>query len=497
MSDVAPAAVFGTLLPGFVGTTLPSWLETRLREGLAGVCLFGENIVDPAQTRALTDAIRAANPCAIIAIDEEGGDVTRLHAATGAPFPGNAVLGRLDDLELTGAVGAAVAGELAAAGVNLNFAPDVDVNSNPDNPVIGVRSFGADARLVARHSAAWIAAHEAAGVAVSAKHFPGHGDTAQDSHLALPVVEASRAELDERELPPFAASIAAGARTIMSSHIVVPALDGPKTPATFSRAVLDDLLRSSLGFAGVVVSDALDMAGASGEVGIPRAAALALEAGCDLLCIGTRNTDEQLALIEAAVRAAVARDELPASRIEEAAARVAALGAQLAATVPGGAELPGDSDADAASGDGWSSGPPPVSAERIRTAFEVKPGAAPAAGATLVTIETTANIAVGHSPWGVAAAGGAVVEVREEDAAGVLASLTAGDGGLAPLVLIGKDNHRHAWVRELIDEARATRPGTIAIDMGWPAPDRAYADVATFGASRIVGAALIDWLERP
>ncbi|GAB3404501.1 glycoside hydrolase family 3 protein [Schumannella luteola] len=502
MSDVAPAAVFGTLLPGFVGTTLPSWLETRLREGLAGVCLFGENIVDPEQTRALTDAIRAANPRAIIAIDEEGGDVTRLHAATGSPFPGNAVLGRLDDVALTGAVGAAVAGELAAAGVNLNFAPDVDVNSNPDNPVIGVRSFGADARLVARHSAAWIAAHEAAGVAVSAKHFPGHGDTAQDSHLALPVVDASREELDERELPPFAASIAAGARTIMSSHIVVPALDGPKTPATFSRAVLDDLLRSSLGFAGVVVSDALDMAGASGEVGIPRAAALALEAGCDLLCIGTRNTDEQLALIEAAVRAAVARDELPASRIEDAAARVAALGEQLAATVPGGAELPvsseSDRDADAVDGDGWSAGPPPVPAERIRTAFEVKPGAAPAAGATLVTIETTANIAVGHSPWGVAAAGAEVVEVREADAAAVLAALPAtADGALAPLVLIGKDNHRHAWVRELIDEARAIRPGTIAIDMGWPAPDRAYADVATFGASRIVGAALVDWLERP
>jgi beta-N-acetylhexosaminidase len=128
----------------------------------------------------------------------------------------------------------------------------------------------------------------------------------------------------------------------------------------------------------------------------------------------------------------------------------------------------------------------------------VKPGAAPAAGATLVTIETTANIAVGHSPWGVAAAGAEVVEVREADAAAVLAALpAAADGALAPLVLIGKDNHRHAWVRELIDEARAIRPGTIAIDMGWPAPDRAYADVATFGASRIVGAALVDWLERP
>ncbi|TPW72779.1 glycoside hydrolase family 3 N-terminal domain-containing protein [Schumannella sp. 10F1B-5-1] len=496
-------SVLGTLLPGFVGTTLPDWLDARLRDGLAGVCLFGENIVDPAQTRALTDAIRAANPRAIIAIDEEGGDVTRLHAATGAPFPGNAVLGRLDDADLTGAVGAAVAHELAAAGVNLNFAPDVDVNSNPDNPVIGVRSFGADAPLVSRHSSAWIAAHEAAGVAVSAKHFPGHGDTAQDSHLALPIVEATRDELDARELPPFVASIAAGARTIMSSHIVVPALDGPETPATFSRAVLDDLLRSRLGFQGVVVSDALDMAGASGEVGIPRAAALALDAGCDLLCIGTRNTDEQLSLIAAAVDAAIARGELDRTRVDDAAARVAALGTALAATVPGGAELPAEG--------GWSAAAPPVPAERIRDAFEVKPGVRPAEGATLVSIETTVNIAVGHSPWGVAAAGGAVTPVSAAglgagadagSAAASTAASTAVRDALAalpdgPLVLIGKDNHRHEGVRELIDAARAERPGTIAIDMGWPSPDRAYADVATFGASRIVGAALLDWLAAP
>src|SRR5690606_4888443 len=129
------------------------------------------------QLRELTAAIREANPRALIAIDEEGGDVTRLHAATGSPYPGNAVLGRLDDLALTASVGAAVASELRAAGVNLNFAPDADINSDPDNPVIGVRSFGTDAELVARHTGAWVAAHEGAGVAVSAKHFPGHGDT--------------------------------------------------------------------------------------------------------------------------------------------------------------------------------------------------------------------------------------------------------------------------------------------------------------------------------
>jgi beta-N-acetylhexosaminidase len=141
--STSQGAAARTLLPGFEGPTLPDWLEARLRAGLAGVCLFATNISSPQQVRALTDAIRAANPDALIAIDEEGGDVTRLHQATGSPTPGNAVLGRLDDLALTRAVGEAIGWELRRAGVNLDFAPDVDVNSNPLNPVIGVRSFGA------------------------------------------------------------------------------------------------------------------------------------------------------------------------------------------------------------------------------------------------------------------------------------------------------------------------------------------------------------------
>src|SRR5690606_30896341 len=157
----------------FAGTELPAWLEARLRDGLGGVCLFAENIAGPEQLRALPATTPPANPPAPIAIAEAGGDLPRLPAATRSPSPADPVLGRLDDLELTAAVGAAVAAELRSAGVDLSFAPDVDINSNPDNPVIGVRSFGAEPALVARHTAAWIAAHEAQGVAVSAKHFPG------------------------------------------------------------------------------------------------------------------------------------------------------------------------------------------------------------------------------------------------------------------------------------------------------------------------------------
>lgn len=453
----------GVLLPGFVGTELPAWLESRLRDGLAGVCLFGENIVSRAQVRALTDAIRAANPLALIAIDEEGGDVTRLYYDSGSPYPGNALLGRIDDLDLTAEVAATVARELRAVGVNLNFAPDADINSNPDNPVIGVRSFGADPDLVSAHVAAWVAAHEAEGVAVSAKHFPGHGDTAQDSHLALPVVDQPAEVLRARELRPFLAAAQAGARSIMTSHVLLPQLDAAQ-PATFSSAILDGVLRGELGYTGVLVSDALDMAGASGEIGIPAAAVRAVTAGVDLLCIGTKNTDAQLGEIVAALDAAVADGTLPAPRLADAVARNRALAAELAP--------PSDERID----------PPAFDLDRGTAAFDIRGDVIIEPGAPILTIETSANIAIGDAPWGPASAGAVVTPLREGD------ELPATD---LPPVLVGKDNHRRPWVRELIDRARAQYPAVVVVDMGWPSEDRAYADIATFGASRYAGAALL------
>ena len=195
MSEVSESAVLTTVLPGFLGTTLPPWLEDRLRSGLGGVCLFSANIASLAQLRELTDAIYAANPRAVVAVDEEGGDVTRLFAREGSPYPGNAVLGRIDDLNVTRTVAQQIGRQLRRVGCNITFAPTVDVNSNPDNPVIGVRSFGAVAERVAAHGAAWVSGVQSAGVAASAKHFPGHGDTAQDSHHTLPVLDLSLEEL--------------------------------------------------------------------------------------------------------------------------------------------------------------------------------------------------------------------------------------------------------------------------------------------------------------
>lgn len=476
-------AVRATLLPGFEGPELPSWLASRLRTGLGGLCLFGSNVVGPEQVRALTDAVRRANPDAVVAIDEEGGDVTRLHYASGAPYPGNAILGRLDRPELTRETGRSVGLALVAAGCTLDFAPDADVNSNPDNPVIGVRSFGADAGLVARHTAGWIEGLQSTGVAACAKHFPGHGDTASDSHLTQPVLDRDPDALRERELVPFRAAIAAGVRAIMTSHILLPRLD-PANPATLSRRVLDELLRDELGFDGVIVSDALDMAGASGRIGIPEAAVRALRAGCDLLCIGTGNTDEQLSGIEAAILRAIDDGVLAPERVLEAAERVRGL-ASAAESGRDASPVP-----DASRPAGLTVGP-----EVVASAFEVSPAARRAIGQAsalrLVSLDAEASKAIGDAPWGLGAALAATPDADWARALRRYAERSAAEPG-APgevVLAVGRDNHLHSRTRETVDRLRRDAR-VVAVDMGWPSEDRAYADIATFGASRLAGEAL-------
>ncbi len=225
------------LVPSFAGPERPEWVRPWLEEGLGGVCLFASNVRDPEQLAALTASLREDAPGLLVALDEEGGDVTRLEVVHGSSFPSALGLGVVDDVELTEAVAAAIAAELAAVGVNLNLAPVADVNTNPDNPVIGIRSFGSVPELVARHVAAFVRGTQRAGVAACAKHFPGHGDTRQDSHHELPVVDAP-------ELEPFRAAVEAGVRAVMTAHVVVRSL-GPE-PATVSPAAMR-LLRDELG----------------------------------------------------------------------------------------------------------------------------------------------------------------------------------------------------------------------------------------------------------
>ncbi|WP_308797043.1 glycoside hydrolase family 3 protein [Agromyces silvae] len=498
-APTAPAAdgalrrdILATLLPGFEGPDAPGWLLGLLRDGLGGVCLFGSNVASPGQLRGLVAALREAGPASVVAIDEEGGDVTRLHVATGSPYPGNALLGRLDDVELTERVARAVGEALASVGITMTFAPDADVNSNAANPVIGVRSFGADPALAARHTAAWTRGVQSTGVAASAKHFPGHGDTAEDSHLALPVVDLPLSELRSRELVPFRAAIEAGTRSIMTSHILLPQLDA-ELPATLSPRILGGLLRDELGFEGVIVSDALDMRGASGGRGIPEAAVLALAAGCDLLCIGTDVSEETIEAMVAAVARAVADGRLSRARVADAAGRVRAL-ATTAPPVPATA-------ASAAVPAEPAAAEPIVPPEAIARAFDLRTGSLDVLAGrqrigTVVRVDTVANIAVGSVPWGPFAAEAGASRPSWLSTARVLAladvaPLADPEGLAGPVLVIGKDLHRHAFAVAAVDALRAARDDVVVCDLGWPGEDRAYADVASFGASRVAGAALI------
>ena len=295
--------------PGFTGLTAPSWLLERLAEGLGGVALFARNIESPAQVATLTAAIHAANPAALVAIDEEGGDVTRLEHATGSSWPGNLALGAVDDTALTEAVAAEIGAALAELGIDLDYAPDADVNVEAANPVIGVRSFGADPALVARHTGAWVAGLQSAGVLACAKHFPGHGDTGVDSHHDLPEVDLGDPETSPW-LVPFRAALAAGAASVMSAHVRVPGID-PR-PATLVPAIMTGLLRDGLGFTGLALSDGLEMGAVAGPLGVAEGAVQAVLAGVDALCIGGGLADaETVDTVAAALVGAVESGRLP------------------------------------------------------------------------------------------------------------------------------------------------------------------------------------------
>jgi len=290
----------GVLMPGFNGSMAPGWLTRAIADGLGGVMLVAQNAPDLETTRALTGALHAAGPV-LISVDEEGGDVSRLQAASGSALPGAAALGAADDLALTERAGTALGGLVRATGIDLDLAPVLDVASEPTNPVIGVRSFGPDRERVSRQGAAFLTGLHSGGVAGCGKHFPGHGATTTDSHLELPFLDVTAEELTSRDLPPFHAAATAGLDAVMTGHLHIPAL-GPR-PASLEPAVTD-LVRTLPGGADrVIVTDALDMAAVSdGDgPGLAVACVRALQAGADLLCLGTTSGRDDEAMLTTAV----------------------------------------------------------------------------------------------------------------------------------------------------------------------------------------------------
>jgi beta-N-acetylhexosaminidase len=481
-TDTLTRDALTVLQPGFTGTTAPDWVLRRLGEGLASVGLFGRNIASDEQLAALTAQLRAEREDVLVAIDEEGGDVTRLEVRAGSSFPGNLALGAVDDVGLTRQVAAELGRRLAACGVNLNWAPSADVNSNPGNPVIGVRSFGAGTDLVARHTAAYVTGLQSAGVAACTKHFPGHGDTAVDSHHALPRIDVDASVLAERDLVPFRAAVAAGSRAVMSAHILVPALD-PDRPATLSRRILTDLLRGELGYDGLIVTDGMEMRAIAGTYGIERGSVLAVAAGADAICVGGGLADEEtVRRLRDALVEAVRSGELPEERLADAAERVRALARWTsAARADASRSVTADGDVGLRAA---------RRALRVTGAEGFTPLTAPPYVAALTPV---ANIAVGdETPWGVAAELGRLLPGTET---GSFAGAQAGDEVLAAagsrrVVAVVRDEHRHPWMAAALDTLLAARPDTIVVEMGVPeAEPRGALHVATHGAARVCGRA--------
>jgi len=458
----------GCLLAGFEGPTVPDWLRSWLDEGLGGVVLFTWNVESRPQVGELTTALRSEREGLVIAIDEEGGDVTRLEAERGSSYPGNWALGVVDEEALTERVAEQIGGSLAAVGVNVDLAPVADVNSDPLNPIVGIRSFGSDAEHVARHVGAFVRGLQRTGLAACAKHFPGHGDTRVDSHLELPTVERDEATMAAMLLP-FRSAIESGARAVMTAHIRVKGLDD--APATLSRAVIGDLLRGELGFTGVVLTDALEMRAVSATVGAEEGAVRALEAGVDALCLGHDLRPEP---VHAAIVEAVRTGRLQHGRVTEAAARVAELGRSTFEPVDRSAQVGLEAARRALVADGT------VALSRPPLVIELSPEASTAAGnanhGLADVLESAAMLRLHGAP---------------------LDARTLLEGHFdRQVVVVARDAHRHTWERGAVQSLLEAAPDGVLVEVGVPVwRPEGVGYIATHGQGRVNFAAAAELLQ--
>ena len=463
MTEDLERVAAGCLFPGFAGLVPSDELRSWVERGLGGVVLFARNVRDREQLAALTADLRAERPDLLVAVDEEGGDVTRLEAAAGSSYPGNHALGAVDDVELTEQVAAAIGSDLAGVGINLDLAPVADVNTNPQNPVIGVRSFGADPELVARHVAAFVSGLQRVGAAACAKHFPGHGATQQDSHEELPTVSEGL----EDALLPFRAAVDAGARCVMTAHIRVPQFG--EAPATLNREILHSLLRDELRFSGTVMTDALEMRAVSATVGVEEGAVLALAAGADALCLGH---DLAPGSIHRALIDAVRSSRLEEGRLREAADRVSETARWAARAAPD----------DGARRD--------VGTLAARRALDADGAVALSRTPLVVELHPAPSIAAGQAGEGLGeslrARLPATEVIRLHGTAADAASLLDGRAG-RQLVITLRDAHRHAWQRAVAEALLARAGDGVVVETGLPCwrPEAPAGYVATYGAGRV------------
>ncbi|TWD83127.1 beta-N-acetylhexosaminidase [Kribbella amoyensis] len=483
MSDQLERDAAGALIVGFHGATPSDELRRAVAAGLGAVILFTRNVVDADQVAALTAALRAERPDLLIAIDHEGGEFSHLSPANPWPLSSPRSLGELDDVELTRASARDAAATLALLGIDVMLAPSVDVNSNPANPIISTRSFGTTADLVSRHGVAFVQGVRDAGIAACPKHFPGHGDVAVDSHLALPRVDRSIEEVGAVELAPFRATIEAGADVIMSAHIVFSAYDDQ--PATLSHRILQGLLRDELGFTGVTTTDALEMQAITNTRSIEDAAVASIRAGADLAMIAVGDANPQ-ALTDRIVEA-VRTGSLDAARVAEAASRVRDLGATLATRTRQS---------------GLDGAPVREVAARVVAGQEF-----PALGSAPYVVDLTQGL---HPAWNPYFSGlpevfrriatdSAGVVLRAEDPAALAEAQAAATG--RPLVIAIQDAVRTPWMRAALEQLLRGRERDVFVLCTGIPEDRALVPAGvptavTYGRNLVVLESVAEVLTR-
>ena len=458
-------AILTRFSPGFGGSKVPDWLKPWLEKGLGGITLFSSNCPSLEETGELVSTLRSYSPNLVISIDEEGGDVTRLFAREGSPYPSPALLGQCDDVELTYDSYFNLGRILRDLGIDMSYAPVADVVISEDNPIVGVRAFGRDYDLVARHTVAAIRGFHDAGVAACPKHFPGHGGVAEDSHHHLPTLHGNIAELQSTHLKPFVDSINAGVQAIMVGHIITPSLD-PKNPASCSHAVITDYLKSELGFKGMVITDALDMGALGGTKKIAQSATRSFMAGADLLCFsGLYDQSEIINSSFQAIKKEVETGRISALLLDEEFERVRNWHPDPALKPTTNHDL---------NIERLSQGVEIVGDVRIRHK-----------SVHLVEVSADPTIAAGYVAWGMRRAlvnDGIKVELETSD-------VVLRESDPDQLIVAFRDAYRDPKLQANLNRILERYPDAIFIDMGWPSRNFEGKNVIrTFGSSAISSA---------
>ena len=467
-------AILAHFSPGFGGTKVPDWLKRWLQAGLGGVTLFSSNTPSLEQTVDLVQEIRSYSPKVIISIDEEGGDVTRLFVKDGSPFPSPALLGRCDDLSLTYNSYLELGQVLHEVGVDISFAPVVDVATADKNPIIGVRSFGNDFRKVAFQSAAAVRGFHDAGVCACIKHFPGHGGVEEDSHHHLPTLNGTLADLEKSHLYPFIESIAAGAQAIMVGHIILPSID-QENPASCSRLVISDYLKKKLGFTGLVVTDALDMGALGGPKKIADSATRAMKAGADLLCFsGLYDQSEFVSSSFEAIKNAITDGSINLEGLLSNGERLSDWRPDAPTAMHRSTEL----SRVALAGRMEVSGDVSIHEPLVH----------------LVEMSADPTIAAGYVAWGMRRSlthRGVKVKLETSD-------VMLKDGKNSQMIVAFRDAYRDKKLLQSLNRLEQLYPDAIFIDMGWPTREFAPRNyIRTFGSGSINSDVAVDILLSP